>query len=651
MCGIAGYLTRRHDADFRSNIAGMCRQLAHRGPDDSGIWVDADAGIALGHRRLSILELSPAGHQPMLSASGRYVLTFNGEIYNHLELRASLEREGLARPWIGRSDTETLLAAFEAWTPEVALGRTVGMFALAAWDRSERDLFLARDRLGEKPLYYGWHRDLLLFASELKALRAHPAFEGNVSRDALALYLRHNYIPSPFSIFEEIRKLPAGHFVRLSTRQADAVPAAYWSALDACNAGRAKPFEGTPADAEAVLTRKLTDAIAGQMVADVPVGAFLSGGIDSTLIAALMQAQSFRPVRTFTIGFSDAAFNEAHFAARAAKAIGTDHTELYVSPQEALDIIPELARIYDEPFSDSSQIPTVLISRLARRQVTVSLSGDGGDELFGGYTRYNQGLKAWRRLASVPDWLRLGLIRATERIPARHWNRAYSVLSWLLPPAWKQTSAGDKILKLGEVLKAATPEEVYMRLLSHWQEPTSVVTGSHEPQTTQRRGAVGLIDRSFIEQMMYVDLVTYLPDDILCKVDRAAMSVSLETRVPYLDHRVVEFAWSLPFEYRVQGGTGKRILRSILGRHVPRDVFERPKMGFGIPIQSWLRGPLRDWAEGLLEPTRMRNEGYFDPTPIRSRWVEHVSGRRDWGYHLWDVLMFQSWLDTQKPTV
>lgn len=648
MCGIAGFLTHRPAAGLCDIARRMSDRLRHRGPDSSGEWSDDANGIALAHRRLSILELSPAGHQPMISASGRYVLSFNGEIYNHLELRAALENEGMTRPWIGRSDTETLLAAFEAWTPETALRRVVGMFAFALWDRATKELLLARDRLGEKPLYYGWQGDTLLFASELKALHAHSAFQRNVDRGALTLFLRHNYVPGPLSIFQGIQKLPAGHCVRLSARAPDSVPVPYWSALEICNDGRAVPFTGTFAEAEQALTERLNAAIAGQMVADVPVGAFLSGGIDSSLVVALMQAQSSRPVRSFTIGFSEQEFNEAHHAARIARLLGTDHTELYVSPRQAQDLIPSLAAIYDEPFADSSQIPTLLICQLARRDVTVSLSGDGGDELFAGYNRYTLAAQAWGKLSVIPRWARNSMARAIESISVGRWNRAYGAVDGLIPSRWQLSNAGDKVRKIGEVLKEATPEAVYLSLVSHWKNPGDIVRGGHEPPTIQRAGAVGLSDRNFIEQMMYVDLVTYLPDDILCKVDRAAMSVSLETRVPFLDHRVVEFAWSLPLEYRLHKGVGKRILREILARHVPRELFERPKMGFGVPIQSWLRGPLRDWAENLLSEARLNQEGFFDAGSIRTAWNEHVAGRRDWGYHLWDVLMFQAWFDAER---
>jgi asparagine synthase (glutamine-hydrolysing) len=645
MCGIAGVWTRNADASFAERARRMSDRLRHRGPDDAGIWTDIEAGIALVHRRLSILDLSPTGHQPMASPSGRYVLAFNGEIYNHLELRAALEKEGAVRAWRGRSDTETLLAAFEEWSPEETLRRAVGMFAIAAFDCERRELILARDRLGEKPLYYGWQRGCLLFASELKALQAHPDFHARIDRDSIALYLRHNYVPGPRSIYEGISKLPPGHWLRISRDGPGSVPEPYWSALEACNAGTDNPFTGSIAEAEEALTARLSAAIAGQMVADVPVGAFLSGGIDSTLIVALMQAQSSRPVKTFTIGFEETSFNEAQYAARAAKALGTDHTELYVSPQEARDVIPQLPHIYDEPFADSSQVPTVLISRLARQQVTVSLSGDGGDELFGGYTRYNQGLRAWRRLRAMPLGMRRALAGLIGRVSVRNWNRLYGAVSWLLPRDMRHANAGDKARKLGRVLQLNSPEALYLGLISHWQDPDTVVIDGREPPTLLRAGATGLRDRGFIERMMFLDLVTYLPDDILCKVDRAAMSVSLETRVPYLDHRVVEFAWTLPIGHRVDGRVGKRILRNILGRHVPADVFERPKMGFGIPIQDWLRGPLREWAESLLGETRLRADGYFDPAPIRQAWDEHLHTGRDWGYQLWDVLMFQAWLD------
>jgi asparagine synthase (glutamine-hydrolysing) len=648
MCGIAGIVALHPDLDLTADVLAMTAKLSHRGPDDGDSWSDPEHGVALGHRRLSILDLSPAGRQPMHSASGRYVVTFNGEIYNHIELRGMLEREGLIHAWRGRSDTETLLAAFEAWSPETALRRAVGMFALAAWDRWTRRLLLARDRLGEKPLYYGRQGNRLTFASELKALRVERGFDGTINRQALALFLRHNYVPSPWSIYEGIYKLPAGHYLWISRDRLDGAPLPYWSAQDACNAGAAEPFEGSVKEAEEALTAFLKAAIAGQMVADVPVGAFLSGGIDSTLIVALMQAQSVRPVKTFTIGFDEAAFDEARFAAQAARVLGTDHTELYVSPQRAMSVIPELPRIYDEPFADSSQIPTVLVSRLAREQVTVSLSGDGGDELFGGYTRYNHGLRAWRRLRATPDWIRRAVIGGIERVPVHYWNHLYTWMRWMVPADWEQSNPGDKLRKLAAALRLVSPEALYLELISHWRDPESVVINGEEPPTLQRAGAIGLHARGFIERMMYLDLVTYLPDDILCKVDRAAMSVSLETRVPFLDHRVVEFAWRLPIDYRFAGGIGKRILRSILARHVPQELFERPKMGFGIPIQSWLRGALRDWAESLLTESRLRADGYFRAARIRQTWNEHVSGQRDWGYHLWDVLMFQAWLDEQR---
>jgi asparagine synthase (glutamine-hydrolysing) len=626
----------------------MCDRLVHRGPDGSGTWFDREAGIALGHRRLAVLDLSPAGDQPMVSESGRYVISFNGEIYNHLEIRRTLERRAPARGWIGRSDTETLLAAFEAWTPESALERVVGMFALAVWDRMTGELFLARDRLGEKPLYYGWQHGTFLFASELKALRAHPAFTAAVNRDALTLFLRFNCVPGPYSIYEGIHKLQPGHHIRISLRRPDASPAPYWSGLDVCNRGKERPFKGTRQDCEHVLTGLLKDAVAGQMVADVPVGAFLSGGIDSSLVVALMQSQSSRPVRTFTIGFPEREFNEAHHAARVAKLLGTEHTELYVSPREALDVVPDLAAIYDEPFADSSQIPTLLISRLTRREVTVSLSGDGGDELFAGYNRYMLATQAWRLSSSTPRWMRRAAAGAIDSVSTDGWNRGYRCMERMLPSSWRVANAGEKLRKLADTMEASTPEAVYLALLTHWKEPESVALGGREPATLQRDGIGGLANRDFVERMMFTDMMTYLPDDILCKVDRAAMSVSLETRVPFLDHRVVEFAWTLPLQYRLDGRTGKRVLRDILGRHLPLSIFERPKMGFGVPLQSWLRGPLRDWCEALLDEARLRDDGCFDVSAVRHAWREHLDGRRDRAYELWDVLMFQAWLDQQR---
>ncbi len=641
MCGVTGYWqVTGHSAEAAEAIVGaMAQQIVYRGPDDSGVWVDEAAGVALAHRRLAILDLSPAGHQPMLSAGGRLVVAFNGEIYNHLELREELA----GQVWRGHSDTETLLAAFECWGIETTLKKCVGMFAIALWDREARVLTLARDRLGEKPLYYGCQGETLLFGSELKALKAHPAFGAEIDRDALALFLRHNAVPAPYSIYRGIHKLPPGTFLQIQAGQTDAQPVAYWSARSIAEIGQRNPFRGSDAQAATELERLLGQAVGGQMVADVPLGAFLSGGIDSTTIVALMQAQSARPVQTFTIGFNEAGYNEAVHAHAVARHLGTEHTELYVTPQDAMDVIPNLSAIYDEPFADSSQIPTCLVSRLARHHVTVSLSGDGGDELFGGYNRYFWARNLWRKFGWMPRPLRAALAGVLTTVPPAAWNTAFQKLGQWLPARLRYANPGDKLHKAAEILAVRSPEEIYLGLVSHWKHPAQLVRGSHEPPTllTDPSRQADLPD--FEQRMMYLDTVTYLPDDILTKVDRAAMAVSLETRVPLLDHRVVEFAWTLPLDMKIRHGQGKWLLRQVLYRHVPQSLMERPKMGFGVPIDQWLRGPLKPWAAALIEPARLTREGIFDPAPIQRKWLEHQAGARNWSYYLWDVLMFQAW--------
>ncbi|MDI6748790.1 MAG: asparagine synthase (glutamine-hydrolyzing) [Rhodocyclaceae bacterium] len=644
----------------------MANTLIHRGPDDVGVWVDADAGIALGHRRLAILDLSPAGHQPMVSTSGRYVIAFNGEIYNHLELRKALSKlgaGGTAPAWRGHSDTETLLAAFEAWGIEKTLTRCVGMFALALWDRETRTLTLARDRIGEKPLYYGWVRGALVFGSELKALRAYPGFDNVIERRALALFMRHNYVPAPWSIFENIWKLPPGCYVQFAA--AELTPGAspsgrgevkpYWSLREVAEAGLPDPFTGSEAEAVVELERLLLQSIAGQMVADVPLGAFLSGGIDSSTVVALMQAQSSRPVKTFTIGFHEGEYNEAEHAKAVARHLGTDHTELYVTPDEAMAVIPKLPALYDEPFADSSQIPTFLVAQLARRHVTVSLSGDGGDELFGGYNRYFWTRSIWRRLTQIPMGLRRALAKMLVALPAARWNAFFAATRPLLPQRYRVSLAGDKMHKLAELVTLDSPQAVYRYLVSHWKHPAQeLVQGATEPptvlQTTDgwpKALHTDSMGEGLEELMMFLDQLTYLPDDILVKVDRAAMGVSLETRVPLLDHRVVEFAWRLPLRFKIRDGQGKWLLRQVLYRYVPKELIERPKMGFGVPLDQWLRGPLREWAEDLLSEERLKREGFLHPAPVRHKWQEHLSGRRNWAYYLWDVLMWEAWLESQ----
>lgn len=645
MCGLTGYWKATgYTAQAAEAIVGtMARQIIHRGPDDQGVWIDSEAGLALAHRRLSILDLSPQGHQPMLSHCGRYVIAFNGEVYNFVALRDELEQTSVATAWRGHSDTEVMLAAIAAWGVNAALKKFVGMFAFALWDRETRTLTLARDRLGEKPLYYGWQGETFLFGSELKALKAHPAFVGEIDRDALTLFLRHNAIPAPYSIYKNIHKLPPGTLLQLHAGQKDARPVAYWSARLVAEAGQSNLFRGSDAEAVAELERLLGQVVSGQMVADVPLGAFLSGGIDSTTIVALMQVHSTRPVKTFTIGFNEAGYNEAEHAHTVARHLGTEHTELYVTPQDAMDVIPNLAAIYDEPFADSSQIPTCLVSRLARQHVTVSLSGDGGDELFGGYNRYFWARDIWRKLGWMPRPLRAAMAGVLTTVPPTSWNTAFQKLERWLPARLRYANPGDKLHKAAEILAVRSPEEIYLGLVSHWKNPARLVPGSHEPPTLLTDPAQRADLPDFEHRMMYLDTVTYLPDDILTKVDRAAMAVSLETRVPLLDHRVVEFAWSLPLHMKIRHGQGKWLLRQVLYRHVSQAMMERPKMGFGVPIDHWLRGPLKSWAEELLNASSLEAGGYFRAAPIREKWDEHLSGRRNWSYYLWDVLMFEAW--------
>lgn len=649
MCGIAGFLGISVKSPDQV-LKAMTDTIAHRGPDHQGLWSDRDAGIALGHRRLSILDLSPAGDQPMHSASGRFVVVFNGEIYNHGLIRAELECLS-PRNWRGRSDTEVMLEAFEAWGVEAAVRRFTGMFAIALWDRRERKLFLIRDRIGEKPLYYGCCGNTILFGSELKALKAHPAFKGEIDRGALALYMRYCYVPAPYTIYKGIRKLVPGAMIVFDSgcsNPGGAVPAVYWSARDAAAQGLARPFRGTDAEAANALEKLLLDAIGGQMVADVPLGAFLSGGIDSSVIAALMQAQSSKRIRTFTIGTDDKQYNEAVQAKAVARHLGTDHTELYVSSSDALSVIPRLPGIYDEPFGDSSQIPTFLISQMTRSHVTVSLSGDAGDELFGGYNRYVWGKKIWNAARGIPYGMRRAAAASMTALSPQAWDKLFEFAGLAVPARYRQRMPGDRIHKLAGLLGAGSQAEMYRLQCSTWKDAGRIIPDAVEPVTALTDNALRLDIGDFILQMMYLDLISYLPGDILAKVDRAAMAVSLETRVPFLDHRVVEFAWQLPLDLKIRNGQGKWILRQVLHKHVPRELVDRPKMGFGVPIDMWLRGPLREWAESLLNEHRLAGEGYLDPAPVRELWEQHLSGRRNWQYHLWNVLMFQSWLEDQK---
>lgn len=643
MCGIAGFWQKDHRSldELESIGRRMGDTLRHRGPDDSGIWVDGDAGLVLVHRRLSVLDLSAAGHQPMLSHNGRYVLVFNGEIYNHLDIRKEVakRRDGIA--WRGRSDTETLLEAITIWGVEGALAQLVGMFAFAVWDRQQRVLTLARDRLGEKPLYYGvWGHERMVFASELKAFHSCPVFDARIDKDGVATYFRYGYIPTPYTIYKNVWKLPPGSFVRIcyqSTGIYAERPIKYWDLDQIILEAKRDEFQGDEQEAVDELERLLRRSIRGQLLSDVPVGAFLSGGVDSSTIVALMQQESAQPVRTFSIGFHEKGYDEAPHARSVAQHLGTNHTELYVTSEDALAFVPQIPQVYDEPFADPSQIPTFLLSKLARQYVTVSLSGDGGDELFGGYNRYMRMLRIWKRLSIIPAVFRDVGSRVLESIPLS----LVDTLGRYLPRKARQRVHGDWVRRASLALRAFAPEVTYQSRISYWMQP-EVVPGSRAYDTVYSlESSVNSI--SFAEQMMRMDMLGYLPDDILVKVDRAAMAVSLETRVPLLDHRVVEFIWRLPVEWKLHLLASKYLLRKLLYRYVPSTLIERPKMGFGVPVGQWLRGPLRGWAEDLLSERALSASSLLNPVPIRRRWVEHIEGVRDWQYHLWIVLMFQAW--------
>ena len=638
MCGIAGFISGRSQssAGHFSNIAGsMGGSLQHRGPDDHGTWIDSEAGVVLVHRRLSIVDLSSAGHQPMVSADGHYVISYNGEIYNHEEIRPSLLARGCT--FRGHSDTEVMLESFSAFGLDATLPRLIGMFAFALWDRRERTLTLVRDRLGIKPLYWAKFGELFLFGSELKALRAHPAFSPTIDQGAAASFMRHSYIPAPHTIYQGVHKLEPGSVLTLPWGGEPRI-ARYWDAREVVLSGLANPIGGSDEELTDELESRLTDAVRRRMIADVPLGAFLSGGIDSSAVVALMQSANAGRVKTFTIGFDIASFDEAKHAAAVARHLGTDHTELTVTAQQALDVIPRLPEWYDEPFADSSQIPTYLVSAMTRQHVTVALSGDGGDELFAGYNRYQLARRSWLALSLLPRPMRHALAGAVTSVSAECWSRLLGFLPRNAVPA----QPGDKLHKLASILALPDDGAVYRRLVTHW-EPSQIMPGVEEPKgilwdTSLRRHMPG-----FLERMQFLDLVTYLPDDILTKVDRASMAVALEARVPLLDHRVVEFAWRLPRSAKVRRGTSKWLLRQVLYRHVPRDLVERPKMGFGVPIGQWLRGPLRDWAESLLAGKRLREGGMLDAERVRRVWTEHLSGHRNWQYLLWDVLMLEAW--------
>ena len=646
MCGIAGCLVSDLRADdWEDRLRTMASQLVHRGPDDAGYWYDAEVGVGLCHRRLAVLDLSPTGHQPMCSTSGRYIVTYNGELYNYRELRDLLMQQGYS--FRGASDTEVLLVAVEAWGLPDALPKLVGMYAFALWDRSQRVLYLVRDRLGEKPLYYGWQGNAFLFGSELKALSTDPQWAGRIDRQALTLFLKYSYVPTPYSIYEGMKKLPPGSIIALSEAQAQSrtmpEPSTYWSLKDLAEAGHSDAFQGSESDAVEEFGELLSDAVRLQMVADVPVGAFLSGGVDSSTIVALMQSQSTRRVRTFTIGFDEPSYDEAPYASKVARHLGTEHTELYVTAKETLEVIPRLPEIYDEPFADSSQIPTFLISKLARSEVTVSLSGDGGDELLGGYKRYRLAQTLWHGMKHVPAGLRAALARALRVAPARTLNLLLAPVASVSERYGRRGPMGRKLHSLSGLLTAKDGAALYQRLVSSGPG-TELVRGlAAEPIWTLSDTTQWPTLDDFCEQLMCVDALTYLPDDILVKLDRAAMAVSLETRVPLLDHRVVEFLLRLPHGLKVRHGTSKWILRQVLDRHVPPAFVDRPKMGFAMPIGEWLLGPLRKWAQDLLDPDLLKRQALLEHELISRLWHEHLSGAQNRQRVLWNLLVFQTW--------
>jgi asparagine synthase (glutamine-hydrolysing) len=645
MCGLTGFIWNSDSkiSHVARSLDLMTDAINHRGPDSEGSWIDEKDCISIGHKRLSVLDLTSAGSQPMFSNSKRYVIAFNGEIYNHNTLRSLLNKEMV---WNGHSDTETLLACFEHWGVDKTLENLVGMYAIALYDSVEKVLYLVRDRMGEKPLYYGWNNGVFLFGSELKAIKSFPGFSGVVDRSALALYLQYDYVPAPFSIYKGIKKLPQGSYIKIKMNSGrwDSKqildPIEYWSLKDVALSGQSNTSKKSN---EHKLIDKLDDvlseSIEQQMISDVPLGVFLSGGVDSSLVASLMQKNSMDKIQTYTVGFNERSYNEAEYAKKVALHLGTEHTELYVSPEQAIKVIPKLPLIYDEPFADSSQIPTFLVSEMAKKHVTVAISGDGGDELFGGYNRYTMACKIWKNVEKTPFFVRKALSKGITSVSPRMWDNLGSII----PQRLNIAHPGDKAYKFADILLASEIGDVYNRLVSHWENSCDIVIGCNNINKP-------IYESHFINDehnMMFLDSVTYLPDDILTKVDRASMASSLETRAPFLNHKVVEFAWNLPLDIKIRDSKGKWIVRKVLDKYVPNKLIDRPKMGFGIPIDSWLRGPLKDWAESLLDESRLKSEGFFHPEPIRKIWAEHLSKQGNWHHHLWSILMFQAWLEQQ----
>lgn len=650
MCGFVGFLGGEISTNTplaKKTIQNMTDLIVARGPDSGGSWIDSKNTIALGHRRLSILDLSSMGRQPMSSASARYTIAFNGEIYNHLELRSRVEKRSESVRWQGTSDTETLLACIEIWGIETTLKEIIGMFAFALWDSLSGTLTLARDRFGEKPVYYGWQNSglgkVFLFGSDLKAFKGHPEFSPSVNRDSLCLFLRYKYVPSPHCIYQDFYKLDPGCYIQIFKGESSVEPKYYWSAEEVAKESILNPFDGDFFDASKYLEGKIRKAVSRQTISDVPLGTFLSGGIDSSLITSILQEQSSKPIKTFTIGFEDKAYNEAEYAKKIAEVLGTDHHELYVSPERSLSLIPELPQAYGEPFADSSQIPTLLLSELVKSEVSVALSGDAGDEIFCGYNRYTLADDIWNKLNVLPYPARNLFSIGLDSIPSRLFDMvsAYSKVGDF------SSRLAEKVQKVSNILKADSKKSLYYSLTSDWTDPSEWVIDGSEPSTKITSDNVKLDGWCSKRYMMMMDLLTYLPDDILTKVDRASMACSLEVRVPFLDHELVEATFQVPIAHHLSGGKSKAILRDILYQSVPKDLIERPKMGFGVPLDSWLRGPLREWAQDLLDEELIIKQGYLVHSKVTRMWNEHLSGTKNWSGQLWSILMFQAWLEFQ----
>lgn len=639
MCGIVGVIDKNYCDE--TILQRMVNSIEHRGPDNNGIWLDKSYGIGLGHTRLSILDLSIKGSQPMFSKSNRFVLVFNGEIYNHLSLRNVLKQKNPSLDWDSTSDTETLLAGFDEWGIKKTLEKCTGMYALSVWDKQKKCLSLSRDRYGEKPLYYGYQGDTFFFGSELKALKKHPAFKPEIDRHALSIFFRYGYVKNPYSIYKDIKKLVPGTIAEIKINDNNKINyEKYFNYISLVSNGQKNPFKGNDAEAISSVESLLSKSVKSQEISDVPLGAFLSGGIDSSLIVSMMQKKSSKSVNTFTIGYDEANFNESAYAKNIAEFLGTKHTEKIVSPREAIGVVDKLSLIYDEPFADSSQIPTYLVSKLAREQVSVCLSGDGADEIFGGYNRY-----MWaENIASIPNLLRKPLSNCLTLLTPQQWDFFFKYLWNLLPKKIHFKMPGDRMHKLALIIKYSSVKDIYDALTSIWIQDDELILGSSEIRDFADNWEKVDKIQSSKYKMMIIDTLTYLSDDILCKVDRASMSVSLETRAPFLDKSLIEFASTLPMKYKIRGRDSKWILRQILYKYLPRELVDRPKMGFGVPIDSWLKGPLRPWAESLIDETQIKSEGYLNYDAIKKKFDEHLSGKRNWQYLLWNVLIFQSWL-------